>query len=301
MGFEKLHPFDSCKYGRIVDMLVNTGSITHDQIVAPNILSDEELAMSHTADYLASLKSSSAIASVSEMPFLSWVPTFILNRLVLNPFRYASRGTIDAAHAALAHGYAINLGGGFHHASRDGGHGFCFFNDISMAVWSVRQSRPDIRVMILDLDAHQGDGHEKDFKGDPNVHIMDCLTPNIFPNDADAREAIGTYMEFDTNDDGWQFIAELEKKFRKAVKTFKPDLVIYNAGSDILDGDPLSGLSIRTEHVIKRDEIVFNRCLKYNIPIAMLLSGGYQRETADVIANSIQNLHSKFGILTPKD
>lgn len=155
-GLEKLHPFDSCKYGRIFQRLADVNVFTSKAIVSPPILSDAELAASQTSRYLSSLKSSVTVARITEVAPAAILPNFLVKWRVLTPMLYASKGTIMATQYALQVGYGINLGGGFHHASRDNGHGFCVYNDISMAIWSVRKLRGPTKVMIVDLDAHQG-------------------------------------------------------------------------------------------------------------------------------------------------
>ncbi|RYG56554.1 histone deacetylase, partial [archaeon] len=263
-GLERLHPFDSCKYEAVFCALRDASLVTADNTVQPALLSEEELQAAHSDAYLRSLESSISIARVAEVPPAACVPSCLLKRNVLQPFRYAARGSIDAAHAALSRGVGINLGGGFHHASREFGHGFCVYNDISMAIWAVRETAPEheppLRVMIVDLDAHQGDGHERDFMGDHATHILDCYRPGIFPDARDAMRAIHTSMHFRVGDDGHTFLAELRTKLPAALATFRPHLVVYNAGTDILIGDPLSGLTITAENVVARDELVFECC-----------------------------------------
>jgi len=222
--------------------------------------------------------------------------------MILNPMLAATGGSILAAELAYQQGWAINLSGGYHHASSESGGGFCVYADISIAIHKMRKTHPDIRrVMIVDLDAHQGNGHERDFLGDETVFIMDMYSSPNYPSDHYARKAIAerATLKFGTKDQ--EFLAKMRNCFENSIERFpQPDLLIYNAGTDSLVGDPLGRLSISEQGIIERDEYLFGQCLQRDIPIVMLLSGGYQKNNAEVIAHSILNLHEKFDLLNPK-
>eukprot|EP00047_Mylnosiga_fluctuans_P020949 m.98333 g.98333 ORF g.98333 m.98333 type:complete len:191 (+) comp8693_c0_seq1:178-750(+) len=171
-GIEKLHPFDSCKYEKIAAALCEQLPLRPDQLVDPGEPVDEDdLLDVHTPEYLSSLKSSAAIARVCELPPLAVLPYCILESRVLRPARLAVRGTMRAAELALAHGYAINLGGGMHHASAGAGgapactmrmtcirclrgviscctHAVCCVVHSSSAACSDRRTGPDGRGLV---------------------------------------------------------------------------------------------------------------------------------------------------------
>lgn len=335
-GIEKLHSFDSCKYEKVFAALKT--KLPHLRALGPSSpVSDADLASIHTERYLSSLDNSTTIATIAEVPPAACVPAWLLKSRVLQPFRLQTAGTVEAALHAMKTGFAVNLGGGFHHASSDAGHGFCFYADITLAIKKCRErisaasavamaAAP--KFLIVDLDAHQGDGHEIDFASESRaeVRIFDCFTPGIFPNDRRAMRRIDVLQHFQYGDDGKAFLAELRAKLAAELDSFKPDLIIYNAGTDILDGDPLSGLSISRECVIARDEIVFELAgfpsrdagasaaagevgfpaasvgtapasARRFVPVVFLLSGGYQKKTAAVISDSLLNLNARFGVL----
>eukprot|EP00918_Siedleckia_nematoides_P054872 GHVU01119816.1.p1 GENE.GHVU01119816.1~~GHVU01119816.1.p1 ORF type:complete len:319 (-),score=29.22 GHVU01119816.1:282-1127(-) len=209
-------------------------------------------------------------------------------------------GTILATQLAVDHGWAINIGGGFHHSSSNEGGGFCVYADISLAIKYLFENRPQIKkAMIIDLDAHQGNGHERDFAKDDRVYIMDVYNRRIYPRDIEAKRSIKRKVEILPNTKDEEFLGLVVKHVREVLEEFKPDIVVYNAGTDIMEGDPLGDLSISPEGIIERDEIVFKETRKRQIPIVMVTSGGYQMETARVIANSILNLNER-GYLAEK-
>eukprot|EP01139_Manchomonas_bermudensis_P007204 Amastigsp_a179877_34.p1 type:complete len:237 gc:universal Amastigsp_a179877_34:284-994(+) len=209
-------------------------------------------------------------------------------------------GSILAARLATRgdSGWAINLGGGFHHAWARGGSGFCVYADITLAVAHLRSDFPEVaqRVMIVDLDAHQGNGHERDFLDDDNTFIFDAYNNRIFPGDDFAAGAIKAAMHTGSGrlarDDG--YLGELRARLERAMNDFGPQFVVYNAGTDCLEGDPLGRMHLSEDAIVARDEFVFGACFERGIPVMMLLSGGYQASNARVIARSIENLDAKF-------
>uniref|UniRef100_A0A8C9KH18 Histone deacetylase 11 n=1 Tax=Panthera tigris altaica TaxID=74533 RepID=A0A8C9KH18_PANTA len=138
------------------------------------------------------------------------------------------------------------------------------------------------RATIVDLDAHQGNGHERDFMGDKRVYIMDVYNRHIYPGDRFAKQAIRRKVELEWGTEDDEYLDKVERNLQKALQEHLPDVVVYNAGTDILEGDRLGGLSISPQ-VRPRPE---------GVPILMVTSGGYQKRTARIIADSILNLYS---------
>lgn len=290
-GLEKLHPFDSKKYGRIYNILTEWGSIKAEQVVEPMRPSRELLLTVHSEDYLERLKSPKKLAEITELGIVTLSPWRITHRKVLVPMLYATGGSILSAKAALDRGWAINLGGGYHHAYASDGGGFCIFADISLSIKYLLKSEDRVKkVMIIDLDAHQGNGHERDFMNRKDIFIMDMYNHRIYPNDEAAKKGIDLKVELEMHVKDNDYLYLLEEGLSKAFEAFSPDIIYYIAGTDIMSGDPLGLMSVSPQGIIKRDQMVFQRALKNKVPIVMLLAGGYQQANAPVIAQSIQNL-----------
>ena len=166
----------------------------------------------------------------------------------------ATYGTVHAAIKAMESGYSINLSGGYHHASGSSGGGFWIYPDISIAIKAVRKLFKITKVMIIDLDAHQGNGHERDFLDDNNTFIIDWYRPDIYPGDRHAKNAIGQQIYIYPSDDDNDYIQNL-LWIDECISDFQPEFILYNAGTDIMKGDPLSGLNITEDGVIARDEL----------------------------------------------
>ncbi|KAK1438297.1 hypothetical protein QVD17_04104 [Tagetes erecta] len=293
LGIEKLHPFDSSKWGRICGFLIENGVLEKTRIVEPLEATKDDLLVVHSKSYLDSLKSSLNVSIITEVPPVALFPNCLVQNKVLYPFRKQVGGTILAAKLAKERGSAINVGGGFHHCSADRGGGFCAYADISLCIHYAFVRLNISRVMIIDLDAHQGNGHEKDFSRDRRVYILDMYNPYIYPLDYEARKYIDQSVEVPSGTATEEYLIKLDEALEVAGNAFDPELVIYNAGTDILDGDPLGRLKISPHGVTIRDEKVFKFARDKNIPLVMLTSGGYMKSSARVIADSITNLSNK--------
>lgn len=291
LGLEKLHPFDAGKWGKVYGFLKDAGMICDDTTVRAAEATERDLLVVHTKGYLNNLKWSINVAQITEVPPVALLPNFIVQRKVLRPFRYHTGGTILAGKLAQERGWAINIGGGFHHCSADRGGGFCAYADITLSIRFMFDRLQGIaKVLIIDLDAHQGNGHERDFMDDERVYIMDVYNRGIYPHDGYAKRAIKRKVELQHFTDDKIYLALVDRHTKEALEEFEPDAVVYNAGTDILEGDPLGNLSISAQGIIERDKLVFSHVRSRNIPILMVTSGGYQRSTARIIADSVLNL-----------
>ncbi len=289
-GVENLHPFESKKYGKVFDYVTRTLNIKREQCYTPDRVTDDELLDIHTKAYLDSLNNSATIALIAEIPILQFLPNFLLRWCLLDPMRYATGGTLMGAELALEHGFAINLSGGYHHAKSDQGGGFCFYADIPLAISNLRKRKPNLSVMIIDLDAHQGNGHESICADDPNTYIYDVYNKNVYPHDEEAKKHITFDHPVRSGISDDEYLSLLESSLPDAIKKTKPDLIIYNAGTDVYEDDQLGRMNITKKGIIKRDELVFQIAENNSIPILMVLSGGYTKESPEIIGKSVVNI-----------
>jgi histone deacetylase 11 len=282
-----------------------------------NEVSESDLLKVHTKAYLDSLSTSGVVASIAEVPPLALFPNFLIQRQMLTPMRFATEGTTLAAKLAVEqYGWAINLGGGYHHAKTRRGEGFCVYADIPLAVHRLMKDPTKNfgvkRVLIVDLDAHQGNGFQTlytspttagpmdsaghvalEYTTTDDIQIFDMYNGEIYPGDTFAQQFITYDYPLKRYTKDKEYLETLSTDLPAAINNCRPDIVFYNAGTDIYEKDPLGSLSITREAIIARDEIVFRLCRNRNIPIVMVLSGGYTLASADIIASSIKNLHEK--------
>lgn len=230
--------------------------------------------------------------------------------------RLATAGTLLASQLALTYGWSVNLSGGYHHAKVDCGSGFCVFADIPLAIDTLlRENSEQVsRVLIVDLDAHQGNGFQavhtvKDFNTpeavaaavppeltyarDKRVFTLDMYNEEVYPRDKFAAKFITHRVGLCSHTSDEAYLAKLGKQLKKAIEDSKPDIVFYNAGTDVFEEDPLGCLSISADGIVQRDEMVFRACKECGIPLVMTLSGGYTAASAGIISRSLINLVEK--------
>ena len=293
LGLENFHSFETKKYKKIYKTLRKHLNLKSEQFYSPDKITDEELLIVHSKEYLKSLKRSAVIEEIVEIPFIKYVPNFILQKGIINPMRFATMGTIIGLRLALEHGWAINLSGGYHHAKSNHGEGFCFFADIPLSIKSIWQEHPELRILIVDLDAHQGNGCSSILGKDKRVAILDMYNTVIFPRDRNAEKLVSYKVALCRRTRDKIYLEKLNSMLSKAFEEHEPNVIVFNAGTDVYIEDPLGGLNISEQGIIKRDEIVFRAASVNKVPILMLLSGGYNKKSGDIIGKSILNLEQK--------
>ena len=286
---QKLHPFDTGKYEKAYDCLLKAG-LGAGRFVKPEPAGEKDLLLVHTKEYLNSLKESRNIAAIAELGILKVMPNFILQKKLLYPMKLATGGTMRAAELALEYGWAINMSGGYHHAKAESGGGFCFFADIPIAVHRLWQRNASLRVLVIDLDAHQGNGIESVFKNDKRTAVLDVYNKDIYPLDDEAKSYIKFNFPLRSNTGDEEYLSIIKTAVPDAIDRFHPGFIFYNAGTDILAGDPLGNLNVSEQGIIKRDEIVMRSALERKIPAVMVLSGGYTKQSGQIIGKSIVNI-----------
>jgi len=226
---------------------------------------------------------------------LGYLPGWLTSWRVLRPMRWATGGTILACRLALEKGLAINLGGGYHHAGSDRGGGFCAYADVPLALLTLKEEGLLKSALVVDTDAHQGDGTANAIRSWPWAHLLDFFEEDIFPWPK-AEEDIPVPLPARTN--GAEYLEVLYQHLPVALDRFSPDLVVYNAGSDVLWSDPLSQLFLTAEEMAERDLYVATEVRERGVPLSMVLSGGYGPASWEAHARSIEVILARFDCLT---
>jgi histone deacetylase 11 len=290
-GLERLHPFDSRKYRRIRDWLVRQGLRQPGDFVAPLPCTQADLLRVHTGSYLRSLRSRRELARILEVPIVRVLPAWLVGWRVLRPMRWATGGTLLACRLAVERGLAINLGGGYHHAGADRGGGFCAYADVPLALLALKEEGRLGSALVVDTDAHQGDGTADTIRPWPWAHLVDFFEQDLFPWPK-AEEDVSVPLLAGTN--GAEYLDALYEHLPAALERFRPDLVVYNAGSDVLWSDPLSRLLLTAEEMAERDLHVVREVRERGVPLAMVLSGGYGPSSWEAHAHSIEGILVRF-------
>lgn len=297
-GVELVHSFDTQKYGKVYNQLCQDFNLTEENFhIVQNPISDEELLRIHTLEYLESLKNSSVIASIVEIGAVKLIPNRILQNKLLHPVRLATAGSLLATEIASKKKFAINLSGGYHHAKRNSGEGFCIFADIPLMIQKIWGKFPNHRVLVIDLDAHQGNGISTFMQKSENYALFDMYNYAIYPYDDFAKQFIQYDFPVEEKNSGEEYLEILKRELPKAIEEFRPDFLIYNAGTDVFKEDQLGQLQLSENEIVMRDEFVTEQGFKNNISTVMLLSGGYTSKSWQIISQSIHNILTKFSII----
>jgi acetoin utilization deacetylase AcuC-like enzyme len=266
------HVFPIKKYRFIRRRLLEDEVLTEDDFVTPELATEDDLLLVHTREYVSDFMSLrwTVRTERSELPLTQDVRTSYLA---------GTGGTILACQKALESEVAVNIGGGFHHAFPDHAEGFCYTNDVAIAVRRIQKDNNVKKFLIIDCDLHQGNGTAFIFKDDDNVFTYSIHQENNYP--VKQRSDLDIGLVDRTGDT--VYLAYMKKNVPKIMDEFTPDFVIYLAGADPYKYDQLGGLSLTIEGLRERDEFVMNECIKRRIPVSVLLAGGYAINTDDTV------------------
>ncbi len=268
------HVFPTNKYALLIDRLLADGTLSPTEIVDPDPADEDELRRVHTPGYVSRCLSGKLSATEIAQLELPWSPA------LLEASMRCVRGTSMAARLALEHGVGIHIGGGFHHAFSDHGEGFCVFNDPACAVRTLLAEGRIERAIVIDCDVHQGNGTAAIFANDPAVATFSIHQQDIYPfykppSTVDVGLGSGTGDE--------QYSRELSSSLIPLIATHQPELAIYVAGADPYVEDQLGSLALSIDGLRHRDELVLGACEQHQIPVAVVLAGGYARRVEDTV------------------
>ena len=272
------HRFPIEKYQGIYDALLARG-VERERFVSPEPVTVELLQQHYLPEYVNNLVSGTLDRQAMRRIGFPWSEQLIQRSLT------AVGGTIRTAELALQHGIALNLTGGYHHAAADFGSGFCLFNDLYLAARRMLQSSDIDRVLIVDLDVHQGDGTALLAQHDDRVITLSLHGEKNFPHRKQQSDMDFPLPKGTTDDD---YLNVVDEAVSLALRSYSPDAVIYDAGVDIHEDDDLGHLNISTAGVLARDRLVINACKQHCLPVACVIGGGYQRDIAALVDVHLQ-------------
>ncbi len=260
------HRFPMSKFSLLQEILLADNIIQPQQVYQPELPPREWLELIHTPDYVAAYCDGTLDAKAQRRIGLPWSPA-LARRTCL-----AIGGTILTAKLALEQGLACNTAGGTHHAFPDYGAGFCIFNDLAVAPAVMLGLGLVKKVLIVDLDVHQGDGTAFVFQADPRVFTFSMHCGDNFPSRKQASD-LDIALPRGLDDDGYLQI--LAKQLPEVLQRVQPDLVFYDAGVDPHVDDRLGKLALSDQGLYRRDRLVLSTCLTQDYPTACVIGGGY--------------------------
>ena len=260
-------PLDPLRADRILAFLADEGLIRREEISAPQPAALKNILLVHAPEYLDALQRPETLTGILGLD----VGDDELDQ-VLDLQRLMVGGTIQATRWALAaRCAAINLGGGFHHAGRRRGMGFCVFNDVAVAIARLRQRRFSERVLVVDLDLHDGNGTREIFAADPTVHTFSVHNEHWGDTEAVASTSIA--LGGGVGDE--LYLGTLLKALPSVVESFRPGLVLYLAGCDVAADDAIGNWKITAEGIFARDRFVVDIVRRQGARLVVALAGGY--------------------------
>lgn len=288
----RFHPFEFDRADRALEVLrEHHGEELEQHLCSPESpVSLEQLSSVHDHSYIKSLAKGSTIARVLEVSFLAWLPRRWLNHWFLEPARWSVAASVLGARMALEHGLAVSLGGGFHHAKRSGGEGFCLVSDVAYLVHVLREDgslQKDDRLLYIDLDVHQGNGVSDYYAHSSEVRLLDLYNEEIYPvygGDVSAEVSIARPLPPGCSDE--LYLDTLRPALEELMEGWESSrLLIYNAGNDVFKEDRLGGFHLSREGVKERDRLVLSAARERGIPTVVLASGGYSQMSATLLAD----------------
>jgi acetoin utilization deacetylase AcuC-like enzyme len=254
------------KFGLLRDLLLRDGIIDNSQLYQPGPPPQDWLQQVHTPDYVAAYCQGSLDAKAQRRIGLPWSPNLVRRTCT------AVGGTILTAKLALNQGIACNTAGGTHHAFPDRGAGFCIFNDLAIATRILLHQGLVQRVLIVDLDVHQGDGTAWIFQDDPRVFTFSMHCAVNFPRQKQTSD-LDVPLPEGMEDDA--YLRQLQAHLPDLLSQIRPDLVLYDAGADTHRGDRLGKLAMTNTGLYARDRYVLTTCVNGGYPVACVIGGGY--------------------------
>jgi acetoin utilization deacetylase AcuC-like enzyme len=257
------------KFGKIYELLWRDGLAGSAQFHRPQIATRKLLEQVHTPAYVQSFCEDRLDPKAQRRIGLPWSEALVTRT------RAAVGGTLLTAQLALQYGLACNTAGGTHHAFADYGAGFCIFNDLAVTARSMQALGLARKILVVDLDVHQGDGTAAIFKDDPGVLTFSIHCQSNFPfrkeqSDLDLGLPDGVADE--------AYLKTLADYLPDLLASFRPDLVLYDAGVDPHQADRLGRLALTDEGLYRRDKFVLERCLSQGYPVATVVGGGYDKD-----------------------
>lgn len=276
-----LHVFPTAKYELIRKRLIEEDGVDPSDFLEPEPASEEEILAVHTRGYYVKCRDS-LLSSLDQMRLeLPWSPE------LFDAAARCVRGSIDAARLALEHGVGLHIGGGFHHAYPDHGEGFCVFNDHSCAIRRLQAEGAIERALVADCDLHQGNGTAAVFLDDPSVATFSIHQDHIYPMDR-PPSTIDIGLMPGTDDRA--YIKELERWLLPLFDSHEPDLVVYVGGADPFEDDQLGSLALSLDGLSRRDQLIVDACKDRDIPMLVVLAGGYAHRFDDTVAIHLETL-----------
>lgn len=268
------HRFPMEKYELLPEQLLYEGTARESNFFAPELLAEEVLLLTHDRQYFEKL------LNLTLTPREERAIGFPITEKFIERGRHISGGTVQCTRFAIEHGIAMNIAGGTHHAFADRGEGFCCLNDQAVAANYLLHNNFAQRMLIVDLDVHQGNGTAKIFENEPHVFTFSMHGERNYPVRKEKSSLdIGLPDGLGDSD----YLKILRETLPRIADNFQPDFIFFNAGVDVLETDKLGRLALSREGCRERDFFVLDFCRKNKLPVVVSMGGGYSPRVSDIV------------------
>jgi len=268
------HRFPMLKYELIPEQLLYEGSIGPDNLFTPEACEESIVLLTHTREYLDKLINQGLSAKEQRAIGFLQSPALTLRELVI------TRGTLDCCRYAIENGVALNVAGGTHHAFADHGEGFCLLNDFAIAANYLLHQKITDRILIIDLDVHQGNGTAKLFEKESRVFTFSMHGRHNYPFHKEVSDW-DIPLEDGIGDE--EYCSLLWDSLPVILEKAQPSMVFFLSGVDILHTDQFGKLNVSVAGCRKRDELVFSAVKSRNIPCVVAMGGGYSKDIRVIV------------------
>jgi acetoin utilization deacetylase AcuC-like enzyme len=283
------HRFPMLKYELIPEQLLHEGTIEEQNLFSPEPVTEDIVLLTHQKAYWEQLRDLTLPAKDQRRI------GFPLNSQLLERELRITQGTIDGAHFAISNGIAFNVAGGTHHAGSNWGEGFCLLNDQAVTANYLLNRNLAKRILIIDLDVHQGNGTAEIFQHEPRVFTFSMHGDKNFPFRKEIS-SLDVPLNNGLQDD--EYLSLLNTNLKKAFERAKPDFVFYLSGVDVLVTDKLGKLALSKAACKERDRVVLQACKDKNLPLQVSMGGGYSVDIKDIVDAHCNTYRLAFDLFT---
>lgn len=268
------HRFPMAKYELLPEQLLYEGTITDQNLFAPEPLAEKYILDTHDATYWHRLR------NLQLTPSEIRKTGFPLSGQLIDREVIIMNGTLQASLFALEAGIGMNIAGGTHHAFTDRGEGFCLLNDIAIAANYLLKYKSIKKVLVVDLDVHQGNGTAQIFRNEPRVFTFSMHGGKNYPF---HKEKSDLDIELEDGTDDKTYLTILESMLPRLLEEQQPEFVFFQSGVDVLATDKLGKLGMSIAGCKTRDQLVLEICHKNKIPVTVSMGGGYSQQIAHIV------------------
>ncbi|WP_420319150.1 histone deacetylase [Ekhidna sp.] len=268
------HRFPMEKYDLLPKQLLYEGTIHEENIFKPRILTESEILSVHTQEYWRKLQTLNFTRQEERMSGFPISKELVQREITINA------GTIQCVDYALEYGIAMNIAGGTHHAFTNRAEGFCLLNDIAIAAQYLLDHDKASKILVVDLDVHQGNGTAEIFKKEDRVFTFSMHGEHNYPL---QKEASDLDIPLKDGTDDKTYLSILDRTVKRLINDLEPDFIFFQSGVDVLATDKLGRLALTTDGCKSRDRLVIEEAKKNDLPIVASMGGGYSEDIKDIL------------------